>query len=143
MITCARLARAVNCSIIEDEDITIFRGAMRIKYILNRYEFRLVAFLCRIGNGSNEFLELANRAIAKKMIIAFILKEKQKAEHRSTVTATCHRSLTTEILVLIYIRYCKVVPLLSNYLIQGPSYGWRVVVGKEVLEVLSGNEFSS
>jgi hypothetical protein len=145
MITCARLTKAVNCSIVEEECITIFRGAMRIKYTLDPYELRLVAFLSGIGNTCDEFVELAktNPAVAEKTIIGFILKEKQKAEHRSTVTTTCHGSLTAEILVLVYSRYCKVVLLLSNYLIQGPSYGCRVIVGKEVVEVLSRNELSS
>jgi hypothetical protein len=139
------LAKADNCSIVEEECIRIFGGAIRIKYTLDPYGLRLVAFLSGIGNTCDELVELAktNPAAAEKMVIGLILKKKQRGEHRSIVTTTCHGSLIAEILVLIYSRYCKFVPLLSDYLIQGPSYGCRVVPGKEVVEVISGNELTS
>jgi hypothetical protein len=139
------LLKAVNRSRVEEEFISIFGGAVRIKYTLAPYELRLVAFLSDIGKTCDEFVKLAktNPVAAQKMIIGFLLKQKERAEHRSIVITTCQGLQIAEIPAPVHIRYYEVLPLLYNYLIQGHSYGYRVVVGKEVEEVLLGNELSS
>jgi integrase len=73
----------------------IFRAAVRSKYTLDPYERRLVAFLGGIGKTCDGFIELAktNPAAAEKMIIDFVLKEKQRAEQKSIATSTISNKL--------------------------------------------------
>jgi integrase len=89
------LAKAVNRSILEGESITIFRGAVRSSHTLDPYERRLVGFLSSIGKTCDEFVELARAtpATAEKIIIEFVLKEKQRAEQRAIANATINNTL--------------------------------------------------
>jgi hypothetical protein len=72
------MSNTVNRSILDGECITIFRAAVRSKFTLDPYERRLIAFLSEIGMKCNEFVELAkaNPAAVEKMVIDFVLKEK-------------------------------------------------------------------
>jgi integrase len=89
------LAKAVNRSILEGESITIFRGAVRSSHTLDPYERRLVGFLSSIGKTCDEFVELSRAApaTAERMIIEFVLKEKQRAEQRSIANGTINNTL--------------------------------------------------
>ena len=71
MITCARLAKAVNRSILEGECITIFRGAVRSSHTLDPYERRLAGFLNGIGKTCDEFVQLARTSPATTEASAF------------------------------------------------------------------------
>jgi hypothetical protein len=74
------MANAVNRSILEGECIAVFRAAIRSKYTLDPYERRLIAFLSDVGMRCDEFVGLGktNPAAVEKMIIDFVLKEKNK-----------------------------------------------------------------
>ena len=75
--------------------MAIFRTAVRSKYTLDRYGRRLIAFLGGIGIGCDEFVEVAkiNPTTAEKMIIDFVLKEKQRLEQGSIATSTIDNKL--------------------------------------------------
>ena len=79
------MANSPNRSILDGECITIFRAAVRSRYTLDPYERRLIAFLSDAGMRCDEFVGLAktNPAAVEKMIITFVLEEKQRAEQRS------------------------------------------------------------
>jgi integrase len=90
-----RLAKAVNRSILEGECIAIFRGAVRSSHTLDPYERRLVGFFSGIGKTCDEFVNLAKTspATAERMIIEFVLKEKQRAEQRAIANGTINNTL--------------------------------------------------
>jgi integrase len=89
------LAKAVNRAILEGECITIFRGAVRSSHTLDPYERRLVGFFSGIGKTCDEFVNLARTspATAERMIIEFVLKEKQRARERAIVNGTINNTL--------------------------------------------------
>jgi integrase len=89
------LAKAVNRAILEGQCITIFRGAVRSSHTRDPYERRLVGFLGGIGKTCDEFVELARTSpsTAEKMIVDFVLKEKQRAEQRDIANSTINNTL--------------------------------------------------
>jgi ribosome-binding ATPase YchF (GTP1/OBG family) len=89
------LAKAVNRAVLQGQCITIFRGAVRSSHTLDPCERRLVGFLIGIGKTCDEFVELARTSpsTAEKMIVDFVLKEKQRAEQRDIVNSTINNTL--------------------------------------------------
>ena len=89
------MAKAVNRAILEGECITIFRGAVRSSHTLDPYERRLVGFFSGMGKTCDEFVNLARTspATAERMIIEFVLKEKQRARERAIVNGTINNTL--------------------------------------------------
>jgi hypothetical protein len=89
------MANIVNRSILEGKCITIFRAAVRSKYTLDPYERRLIAFLSDIGMRCDEFVGLAktNPAAVEKMIIDFVLNEKQRLEQGTIASSTVGNKL--------------------------------------------------
>lgn len=89
------MAKAVNPAILEGPCITIFRGAVRSSHTRDPSERRLVGFLSGIGKTCDEFVELAriSPSTAEKMIVDFVLKEKQRAEQRDIANFTINNTL--------------------------------------------------
>ena len=89
------MAKAVNRAILEGECITIFRGAIRSSHTLDPYERRLVGFFSGIGKTCDEFVNLARTSpgTAERMVIEFVLKEKQRAEQRAIANGTINNTL--------------------------------------------------
>jgi site-specific recombinase XerC len=89
------MSNTVNRSILDGECITIFRAAVRSKFTFDPYERRLIAFLSEIGMKCNEFVELAkaNPAAVEKMVIDFVLKEKNWLEQGSIASSTIGNKL--------------------------------------------------
>jgi integrase len=89
------LAKAVNRAILEGQSIAIFRGAVRSSHTLDPYERRLAGFLGGIGKTCDEFVDLArtNPVIAERMIVEFVLNEKQRAEQRAIANSTINNTL--------------------------------------------------
>ena len=89
------MAKAVNRSILEGEYIAIFRGAVRSSHTLDPYERRLIGFFSGIDKTCDEFVSLAKTspATAERMIIEFVLKEKQRVRERAIVNGTINNTL--------------------------------------------------
>jgi integrase len=89
------MASTVNRTILEGECITIFRAAVRSKYTLDPYERRLIAFLSDVGMTCDEFVGLAKTdpAAVEKMVIDFVLKEKQRLEQGNIASSTVGNKL--------------------------------------------------
>ena len=89
------MAKAANPAILEGQCITVFRGAVRSSHIRDPSERRLVRFLSGIGKTCDEFVELTriSPSTAEKMIVDFVLKEKQRAEQRDIANSTINYTL--------------------------------------------------
>lgn len=89
------LAKAANPAILEGQCITIFRGAVRSSHTRDPSERRLVGFLSGIGKTCDEFVELTriSPSTAEKMIVDFVLKEKQRAEQIDIANSTINNTL--------------------------------------------------
>jgi integrase len=89
------LPKAVSRAVLEGQCITIFRGAIKSSHTLDPYERRLIGFLSGIGKTCDEFVELAktNPTTVEKMIVDFVLREKQRAEQRAIANSTINNTL--------------------------------------------------